>query len=52
LQQIKGFKKTVAKAYCGDQHYQGLMVEIAKRNKRIRVKPEKSHSASVVYVPD
>lgn len=52
LQQIKGFSKNGAKAYFGKQHYQGLMLEIGKRNKLIKVKPGKSLSASVMYVPD
>ena len=52
LQQIKGFSKQGAKAYLGKHHYQGLMVEIGKRNKSIKVKPGKSLSASVMYVPD
>jgi hypothetical protein len=52
LQQIKGFSKKGAKAYFGKHHYQGLMVEIAKRNKAIKVKPGKSLSASVMYVPE
>ena len=51
LQQIKGFKKTGAEAYLGKGHYQGLMGEIAKRDKRVKVKPGKNHSASVMYVP-
>ena len=52
LQQIKGFSKNGAKAYFGKQHYQGLMVEIGKRNKLIKVKPGKGLSASVMYVPE
>jgi uncharacterized LabA/DUF88 family protein len=52
LQQIKGFKKRGANAYLGKQHYQGLMAEIGKRNKRIIVKPGRSLSASVMYVPE
>jgi hypothetical protein len=52
LQQIKGFSKIGAKAYFGKQHYQGLMLEIGKRNKLIKVKPGKSLSASVMYVPE
>ena len=52
LQQIKGFKKNGAGAYLGKQHYQGLMTEIGKRDKRIRVQPGRGQSASVMYVPD
>jgi hypothetical protein len=52
LQQIKDFKKSGAKAYLGKKHYQGLMLEVAKRNKRIKVKPGKNLSASVMYVPE
>jgi hypothetical protein len=52
LQQIKGFKKNGAGAYLGKQHYQGLMMEIGKRDKRIRVQPGRGQSASVMYVPD
>jgi hypothetical protein len=51
LRQIAGFKKTGAQAYLGKGHYQGLMGEIAKRDKRVKVKPGKNHSASVMYVP-
>jgi len=52
LQQIKGFKKRGANPYLGQQHYQGLMLEVAKRNKRIIVKPGRSNSASVMYAPE
>lgn len=52
LQQIKGFKKTGAGAYLGKQHYQGLMLEIAKRDRRVKVHPARGQSASVMYVPD
>jgi hypothetical protein len=51
LQLIKGFKKTGANAYLGRRHYQTLMLEVAKRNKRIKVAPGRNHSASVMYVP-
>jgi hypothetical protein len=51
LQGIKGFKKIGAQAYLGKHHYQGLMEEIAKRDRRVKVKPEKNKSASVMYVP-
>jgi len=51
LQQIKGFKKTGPNAYLGKRHYQGLMTEIARLNKQIRVQPGRSQSASVMYVP-
>lgn len=52
LQQIDGFKKTGAAAYLGKHHYQGLMMALSKRDKRIKVEPEKGHSASVMYVPE
>jgi uncharacterized LabA/DUF88 family protein len=52
LQQIKGFKRNGAGAYLGKQHYQGLMMELGKRDKRIRVQPGRGQSASVMYVPD
>jgi hypothetical protein len=52
LQQISGFKKKGSGAYFGQQHYQGLMTELAKRNKRIKVQPGRSQSASVMYVPE
>jgi pyruvate/2-oxoglutarate dehydrogenase complex dihydrolipoamide acyltransferase (E2) component len=52
LQQIPGFKKTGAGAYFGFQDYLGLMLELAKRDKRIKVLPGRSRSASVMYVPD
>ena len=51
LRQIEGFKKSGAQAYLGKRHYQGLMGEIAKRDKRVKVKPGKNLSASVMYVP-
>jgi len=51
LQQIKGFKKTGTNAYFGTKHYQALMLEIAKNNAHIRVRPGKALSASVMYVP-
>jgi hypothetical protein len=51
LQQIKGFKKTGTNAYFGRKHYQALMLEIAKNNSQIRVRPGKAQSASVMYVP-
>jgi uncharacterized LabA/DUF88 family protein len=52
LRQIKGFKKNGADAYLGKQHYQGLMMEIGKRDKRVKVLPGRGQSASVMYVPD
>jgi hypothetical protein len=52
LQQINGFKKTGPNAYLGKKHYQGLMTEIARLNKQIRVQPGRSQSASVMYVPE
>lgn len=52
LQQIEGFKKRGADAYLGKQHYQGLMMEIAKRDRRIKVQPGRNLSASVMYVPE
>ena len=52
LQQIDGFKKKGPHAYFGRQHYQGLMTELAKRNKRLKVQPGRSQSASVMYVPE
>src|SRR5262245_35680055 len=52
LQQIDGFKKTGAAAYLGKHHYQGLMIALGKRDKRIKVEAEKGHSASVMYVPE
>jgi uncharacterized LabA/DUF88 family protein len=52
LHQIVGFKKTGAKAYLGKQHYQGLMLELSKRDKRIKVEPQRGNSASVMYVPE
>jgi hypothetical protein len=51
LQQIKGFKKSGGEAYLGKRHYQGLMSEIAKRDMRVKVKPGRNNSASVMYVP-
>jgi NYN domain len=51
LDQIKDFRKTGANAYLGEHHYQGLMLAIGKRNKRIKVTPGRSESASVMYVP-
>ncbi len=52
LRQIGGFRKTGPNAYFGREHYQGLMVEIGKRDKRIRVQPGRGQSASVMYVPE
>jgi uncharacterized LabA/DUF88 family protein len=52
LQQIKGFKKNGTGAYFGKQDYQGLMMEIGTRDKRVRVQPGRGQSASVMYVPD
>ena len=52
LQQIGGFRKKGPNAYLGREHYQGLMVEIGKRDKRIRVQPGRGQSASVMYVPE
>ena len=52
LQQVVGFRKAGATAYLGKHHYQGLMIELGKRNKRIKVEPGKNHSASVMYVPE
>jgi hypothetical protein len=52
LQQIKDFKKTGANAYLGKGHYLGLMQEVARLNQRIKVKPGRNNSASVVYVPE
>ena len=52
LRQIKGFKKTGAGAYFGKEHYQALMLEIGRRNGRIKVRPGRGLSASVMYVPD
>ena len=52
LRQIKGYKTSGAGAYFGKQHYQGLMVEVGRRNKRIKAKPGKNNSASVMYVPE
>jgi hypothetical protein len=52
LQQINGFKKTGPNAYLGKKHYQGLMLEIARMNKRIKVQPGRGLSASVMYVPE
>lgn len=52
LQQIGGFRKKGPSAYLGREHYQGLMVEIGKRDKRIRVQPGRGQSASVMYVPE
>lgn len=52
LQQIEGFKKRGTDAYLGKQHYQGLMMDIAKRNKRIKVQAGRNLSASVMYVPE
>jgi hypothetical protein len=51
LQQIKGFQKTGNNAYFGRKHYQALMLEIAKNNSHIKVKPGNALSASVMYVP-
>jgi uncharacterized LabA/DUF88 family protein len=51
FQQIKGFKKTGTSAYFGRKHYQALMLEIAKNNSHIKVRPGKALSASVMYVP-
>jgi len=52
LQQIKGFSRSGTKAYFGKQHYQGLMMEIGKRNKLIKVTRAKGLSAAVMYVPE
>jgi len=52
LQQIKGFKKTGTNAYLGKKHYQGLMLEVAKRNGHVMVQPARGLSAAVMYVPD
>jgi hypothetical protein len=52
LAQIKGFKKSGASAYLGRKHYQGLMLEVAKRNSHVKVRAARGHSAMVMYVPD
>lgn len=52
LQQLEGFKKRGPDAYLGKQHYQGLMMDISKRNKRIKVQAGRNQSASVMYVPE
>ncbi len=52
LQLIKGFKKAGPNAYLGKQHYQGLMLEVARMNKRIKVQQGRNNSASVMYVPE
>ena len=52
LRLIKEFKKTGAKAYLGKRHYQGLMLEVSRQNRRIKVKPGRNLSASVMYVPE
>lgn len=52
LQLIKGFRKAGPNAYLGRQHYQGLMLEVARRNKRIKVQQGRNNSASVMYVPE
>jgi hypothetical protein len=52
LRQIKGFKTTGAGAYLGKQHYQALMLELGRRNGRIKVRPGRGLSASVMYVPE
>jgi hypothetical protein len=52
LQHIKGFKKNGTNAYLGKRHYHGLMAEVARRDQRIKVKPGRNQSASVMYVPD
>jgi hypothetical protein len=52
LQLIKGFKKTGPNAYLGKKHYLGLMQEIARMDKRIKVEPGRNNSASVMYVPE
>jgi NYN domain len=52
LQLIKGFKKAGPNAYLGKQHYQGLMLEVARMNRRIRVQQGSNNSASVMYVPE
>jgi uncharacterized LabA/DUF88 family protein len=51
LQQIKGFKKNGTNAYFGRKHYQALMLEIARKNSHVIVRPGKALSASVMYVP-
>jgi hypothetical protein len=52
LQLIKGFKKAGPNAYLGKQHYQGLMLEVARMNRRIKVQQGRNNSASVMYVPE
>jgi hypothetical protein len=52
LQLIKGFKKAGPNAYLGKQHYQGLMLEVARMNRRIKVQQGRNDSASVMYVPE
>jgi hypothetical protein len=52
LQLIKGFKKAGPNAYLGKQHYQGLMLEVARLNRRIKVQQGRNNSASVMYVPE
>jgi NYN domain len=52
LRLIKEFRKTGAKAYLGKRHYQGLMLEVSRQNRRIKVKPGRNLSASVMYVPE
>lgn len=52
LQLIRGFKKGGPNAYLGKQHYQGLMLEVARMNKRIKVQQGRNNSASVMYVPE
>ena len=52
LQLIKGFKKAGQDAYLGKQHYQGLMLEVARMNKRIKVQQGRNNSASVMYIPE
>jgi hypothetical protein len=52
LQQIKGFRKIGPNAYLGKQHYWGLMQEVGRMNKRIKVQQGRNNSASVMYVPE
>ena len=54
LKKIREFTKTGPSAYLGKGHYQGLMMEIGRMNKRIRVQPQPGRrlGASVLYVPD
>ena len=52
LKEIRGFKKTGADAYLGQNNYQALMIALGRRNTQIKVQQGKALSASVMWVPE